>query len=214
MMSAPEVRPFNPKALVERPWWQQLHAIILQASKLTRQAWPLPGGFQRLGPDAARAGRELCEEVDSQSTIAVALLAEAPVWVRGCAEVQRSSDKAMWMVPSVDEGASKTEATPNAVERRWEINLVTTAPAYRENGIARELVSTLEQYVLRNYGPSQLMVYTVDEISGAYWRKVGFYTAEEFCIVLPKGFSHVRDAPDEFRIQKDVKLLAGQKRIH
>lgn len=102
------------------------------------------------------------------------------------------------------------------VKGDWEVNLVTTALSYRNRGIATRLVVELENWVMcRVVGRKvRVLVRTVDEISGAYWReKQGFTRVDEYCIVLPKGFSHIKDAKEDMRMQREVFLWTGEKFI-
>jgi N-acetylglutamate synthase-like GNAT family acetyltransferase len=175
----------------------------------------LPKSFQRLDSDAAKAGRELCEELGPDSMVAVAFDGNGndPI---GCAAIQKFK-----VIRQSDVDGTSMETAAGDVVRpdksdslpQWEINLVTTSLAYRNRGVAGRLVEALEADIVSQHGKVRLMVRTVDEISGGYWRKMGFTTVDEYCITLPKGFSHVKDAADESRLERDVLLWTGEKEI-
>jgi GNAT superfamily N-acetyltransferase len=210
-MTEYEIQLIGPGILMGSHYWPKVHAIILQAFKPTRDDWPLPKAFQCLSLDVEKAGYDLCEEVGPDAMMALAFDGEEPI---ACAGIQKF--KAI-LQHQVDGTAPPTEEHDLDGQKeslsRWEIMLVTTSQEYRKKGIAGALVKKLEEYITREQGTVQLMVGTIDEISGEYWRKLGFATVPEHCITLPKGFSHVNDAPDEQRLEKDVLLWTGQKVI-
>lgn len=86
----------------------------------------------------------------------------------------------------------------NALGNPWEINLGTT---YLENDI------------VNHHGATELMVCTIDEIPGAYWRKLGSEEVGEGCIPLPKGMTHIQDAAEELRLEGIVALWTGKRDI-
>jgi GNAT superfamily N-acetyltransferase len=205
-MSSYENLLLAPDVLTAKTYWPKLHQVILQAYKPIRDDWPLPKAFQRLDPDTTKAGQQMREELGPDATIAVAFDGEDPI---ACAAVQKFKIIRQSDVDGTAPAAQ--QSVPESSLPQWEINLVTTFLAYRNRGIATRLVKALEEYIGAQHGRVQLMVRTVDEISGGYWRKLGFTAVDEYCITVPKGFSHVKDAPDELRLARDVFLWTGQK---
>jgi GNAT superfamily N-acetyltransferase len=206
---------FAPEEITTSPHWAALHSIILNAYKPTRDDWPLPKAFQRLLLDPVKAGHQLIEELGNGAVVAVAFENGLPV---ACAAVQKfriirqsefdSADASTQLPPK-----HAISETGSEKPQQWELTLVTTSLTHRNRGIARHLLHELEWWLVREHGATELMVRTVDEISGDYWRNLGFEVVPEFCITLPKGMSHIEDAPDELRLERDVGLWTGRRKI-
>jgi len=201
----------SPSQLIVKPYWPTLHAIILKAYEPTREDWPLPKDYERLDKDISKAGAQLCAELGPDCIVAVAFDNLSPI---ACATIQRFKT-----IRQIDiDGTAREKEVGGKEEKRgpeeWEINLVTTAAGYRSKGVAGQLLEKLEEYIVQKKGKVRLLVRTIDEISGPYWRNRGFKAVDEYCIVLPKGFSHMPDASEDMKLQREVLIWTGERLIN
>ncbi|THV02512.1 hypothetical protein K435DRAFT_963026 [Dendrothele bispora CBS 962.96] len=175
----------------KQPFFLQLHSMVnasFDVAGYKPQNWelgPQPKVFKRLDPDPTRGAALLEEELGEFGFVAVAF---APGGGGDGPEGQNDtlSDK----IPAASIGVLPFSGKPKFVEENviqpgveWELTCVAVSPDWRGHGLVMKLVEEIVQYVRLKQGcigqRIRIVVLTIEELNGAYWRKLGWETLQE-----------------------------------
>lgn len=206
----------------------KLHTLLNNAydpPPSQKDSWPLPRPYYRLRPDPEQAWIQFNQELGEHAMLALAFIPDqsAPP---GSGKGDKDS-----MIPDANEEIVASAAimpfskmptkvkhqgkpVPTPIEPiepvEYEFSFVTTASSYRGRGLSTKLVEKLEEQAL-TLAPTEsvrIVVRTLDEISGEFWRKLGYREVEDMCVVLKEGFSYLEGFNG---LTRDTLLWGGDK---
>ena len=200
--------------------WPQLHALINAAyiPPAGHEAnWPLSQPFYRLHPNADEAWDQFHRELGPHAIIALYNVPNpdpsAPP--RPAASPPTAIAAAAALMPTASPAATPHAPSPPpapAAPPHWEFNFVATGAGHRRQGLSSALVARLEAYAAAaaKAGEARLVVRTVDDLAGAFWRARGYAEDPELCVMLPSGFTHL---PGFNGLPREVWLWGGAKAV-
>ena len=213
-MSEVNIKVFPTSSIGEQEFWPQLHAVINEAYAPTREDWPLPKGFLRLPVDPREGAQQLAYNFGPEGFIAVAFAAETES-VLACAGLLPYNEAEHRAQIRERGGLSNPELLNTAVDEtsdQWELNCVVTRPQNRGSGYASSVIGVLEKEARRRkkmpMNRIRMVVRTIDELSGPFWRRVGYCELEGLKMVLPIGFSHLQGGEG---LQRELAMWYGDK---
>ncbi|KAF5351380.1 hypothetical protein D9758_008053 [Tetrapyrgos nigripes] len=142
---------------------------------------PEPKTYKRLDTDPSKGALILAEELGEFGFVAVA-------FVGSNTGMDKMPVAAMGVFPFT--GMPRQKITKPGAE--WEVTCVAVAPEWRGRGLVMKLVTEIAQHLLREgYLDNQrirILAMTIEELNGAYWRKIGWQTLEkDGWINIPKS---------------------------
>jgi len=162
----------------------QLHSMVnasFDVASYVPPNWelgPSPKTFKRLGSDPLQGAVLLAEELGEFGFVAIAFVNE------GSSKVPVAS---IGVHPFM--GIPRQKGTRPGAE--WEITCVAVAPEWRGHGLVSKLVAEIVEYLRsreeRANKKIRILVMTIEELNGAYWRRLNWKTLENGWINIPRS---------------------------
>jgi ribosomal protein S18 acetylase RimI-like enzyme len=159
------------------PFFPALHSMINAAFDVAGYvppSWepgPDPKVFKRLGTDPSKGAVILAEELGEFGFVAVAFAGS---------KMDKVPVASMGVFPFMGCMPRQKVSKPGA---EWEITCVAVAPEWRGHALVTKLVAEIVQHLLQegysNNRRIRILAMTIEELNGAYWRKIGWTTLEE-----------------------------------
>lgn len=236
MTTKTEIVPITNVAKDKDRLWPKLHDIINNAYTPPtghESTWPLSQPFYRLHPDRERAWAQFNEELGVNALVALAFLPKSSSESNSATEAETIDPQipdheanghddgpkliacaAIMPIPMNPLKSSLIQASlglpPDLQPTKWEFNFVITAPSHRGQGLSSGLVRDLEAEATRLApgGCARMTAMTVDDVSGEFWRRIGYRKVDELSFLIKKGFTHLEGYNG---LPGDLFLWGGEK---